>query len=128
MNEAMWGVLGAGISGFFAWLYSKLKTPRERKRSDLELINEAIQPLLNSIQKVTASNDELMRRYITSQNENIKLLDVKSDLLRDRGTLMDKVEGLEKEVIKLNTKINSLIKNVNKNHTLISNSDLSTKL
>ncbi|NJN27155.1 MAG: hypothetical protein HC819_14845 [Cyclobacteriaceae bacterium] len=128
MSEAIWGILGAGVSGFFAWLYSKLKTKRERKQSDLELINEAIQPLLNSIQKVTSSNDELMQRYISAQNEKIKLLDEKSDLLKDRGTLMDKVEGLEKEIVKLNAKINSLIKNVAKNNNTSTNTDSSGKL
>lgn len=103
MKETLLASMGAALMGFFTWLYSKWQTKREKKKTDLDLINDAIRPLLESIQNLTTRHNELIQKYIEEQNEKLALL-------AEKGELIEKIEHLEKQVKDLNSKINKLLK------------------
>lgn len=110
MNDiATTTAISAG-TGFFGWLFGKLQTPREKKKTDLQLINEAISPLLASIKDLTSQISEMTSRLIEEQDKNLTLTQEKSEWKKERIELVAKIDKLEKTVNCLNRKINELIK------------------
>lgn len=109
-KETIWAIIAAAGTGLFSWIYSHMKTRREQKQSDLELINAAIAPLLNSIKEVTDQNSELVKKYTDEQDKTIRLVEENNKLLKERSVLVEKVDRLERHVKELTTKINSLLK------------------
>ena len=85
------------------WFLGKIKTRREKRNSDLELIDRSILPLLDSIDKLTAQNNEVVVKLLAEQNKNLLLVQEKSELLA-------KIDKLEKQINILNKKVNELIK------------------
>lgn len=85
------------------WFLGKIKTRREKRNSDLELIDRSILPLLDSIGKLTAQNNEVVAKLLAEQNKNLLLVQEKSELLA-------KIDKLEKQINILNKKVNELIK------------------
>lgn len=85
------------------WFLGKIKTRREKRNSDLELIDRSILPLLDSIDKLTAQNNEVVAKLLAEQNKNLLLVQEKSELLA-------KIDKLEKQINVLNKKVNELIR------------------
>jgi hypothetical protein len=85
------------------WFLGKIKTRREKRNSDLELIDRSILPLLDSIDKLTAQNNEVVAKLLAEQNKNLLLVQEKSELLV-------KIDKLEKQINVLNKKVNELIR------------------
>lgn len=85
------------------WFLGKIKTRREKRNSDLELIDRSILPLLDSIDKLTAQNNEVVAKLLAEQNKNLLLMQEKSELLA-------KIDKLEKQINVLNKKVNELIR------------------
>lgn len=94
------------IGGFFAWLFAKLKTKRENKAVDLDLIERAISPLLKSISELTGHVGEITAKLVDEQEKNLRLLQQNAALAEERTTLVSKVESLERKV----TTLTNLIK------------------
>lgn len=96
------------LTAALAWLGAKIKTRREKKQTDLQIINEAIKPLLTSITELTNHNRELTSDLVEQQTDNLKLLEEKrawlaerGDLLEEMGKLRKQFDALAKEVKKL---------------------------
>lgn len=94
-------VLMLAAGGGFGWLFSKLKTRRENKASDLQLIENAIAPLLRSISELTTHSGEITAKLVAEQEKSLRLLQENAALLEDKITLAGKVEKLEKKVSSL---------------------------
>ena len=79
-------------------------TKREKKASDLELIEKAISPMLNSITNLTNHLDEVTAKYAAEQRKNLKLI-------KEKGELLLRIASLEKEVQKLTEMVKNLSNN-----------------
>jgi len=93
------------------WTFSKLKTAREKKESDLQLVNNSVTPLVESIAKLTEQNNELIGKLTTEQDKNIKLVYEKSELVGE-------IECLRKEVSDLKRKLETFIKKQSANEKI----------
>jgi chromosome segregation ATPase len=102
--------LVTALGGLFS---GKFLSKRERKKSDLQLINEAISPLITSISQLTEQNNEVVGKLLDEQDKNLKLLAEKAEWIKERGELKAKIERLEKTVLSLEKKIDELIKEKN---------------
>jgi chromosome segregation ATPase len=86
------------VGGFATWLWQRLKTRRERKESDLKLINEAINPLVESVRILTSHNSELAQKVVTGSEQNLRYL---NEIISLKG----KVQDLEYTIKKLTVEI-----------------------
>ena len=89
------------ISAALGWLFSKLQTRREQKQTDLQIINTALKPLLESITDLT---DRLKQSTTELLEERERTL----NLSNERTEILDKVNSLEKEVKRLVKLVNKL--------------------
>lgn len=105
MTPELWTVIKSvvmvAVGGFCTWLFSKLKTRREKKAVDLDLIERAISPLLKSISELTTHIGEITAKLVAEQEKNLKLLQQNAALIEERINLIGKVESLEKKVTNL---------------------------
>jgi hypothetical protein len=91
------------IGGFSMWFWQKLKTKRERKRDDLQLVNESIATLLGSIQSLTEQYANLAKKYAEEQEKNLAYL-------QENINLKGEIHLLRKEVERLTLIVESKIK------------------
>lgn len=91
-----------------AWFGSKMQTRRERKQSDLQIIDNAIAPLLTSIKDLTARNNEFVQMYLEEQKIRLETQSQNEQLIKDRNTLSVKVEKLTLKIEKLERTISKL--------------------
>lgn len=110
MREVITTTTVAAGTGFFAWLFGKMQTRRERKKSDLQLVSEAVSPLVQSIKELTEQNNEVISKLMSEQDKVLQLMSEKAALINERGELLEKVEKLERQVNCLTKKINELVK------------------
>ena len=94
-------MLMMAAGGFFTGLFSKLKTRRENRAVDLELIERAISPLLKSIGDLTVHIGEITAKLVAEQEKNLRLMQENAALTEERRTLVAKIESLEKKVMNL---------------------------
>ena len=104
MKEILIPTITATIAGFLTWLFNKLKTKRERKDNYIELINKALNPLLDSIKQLTEQNNELVVKLVKEQDE-------KTELLTERYELKETILKLEKKIQVLEKQVNKIMKN-----------------
>lgn len=106
MEEQSWilQVVLPVIAGFCGWIFSKLQTSREKKKTDLEIINAAIKPLLVSISELTDRLKATTTDLMEEREKNLKLT-------TERTELLGKIENLEKEVRKLQRQVAKLTRN-----------------
>ena len=109
MKETIVTTAIAGGTGFMGWLFSKLQTRRERKKSDLEIIHETTTNLVESIKILTQRNGELVSELMEEQKKHLTLLKEKLEWQSQREEFIAEIEGLKKEVKALTKKINELI-------------------
>ena len=110
MKEVITTTGVAAGTGLFAWLFAKMQTKRERKKSDFQLISETINPLLESIKLLTEQNNEVVGKLLCEQDKNLVLIREKTALAIEREELIAKIEKLEKQVSNLCKKIDQLKK------------------
>ncbi len=91
------------------WFFSKLKTSRENKQSDLQLINEAIAPLLKSIAELTAHIKSITAELVEEKKLNLQLME-------EKAATSAEVERLNAKVASLEKKIQSLTNLIKKQH------------
>ncbi len=89
------GPLAGVVTGFFA---RALTTRRERKKTDLELINAAISPLLESIKELTEQNQALVTKLTDEQQKTLEYMRRNRSLLEERAELVSKVDRLTKQI------------------------------
>lgn len=94
-------VLMMVATGLCGWVFSKLQTRREQKQTDLQIINNAIKPLLESISDLTM---RLKQMTIDLMDEREKCV----SLSNERSELLGKIESLEKEVKRLSAVVKKL--------------------
>jgi len=106
-------ILSYLVTAAIGWIFSKLKTNRERKQSDLDLVNNAVAPLVKSITDLTDQNNEIVKKLVAEQDKNLRLI-------KEKGELLEEMEGLRKEVKALKRELETFIKRQNEkdnNHT-----------
>jgi|BioPla2DNA2_1021312.scaffolds.fasta_scaffold10529_4 chromosome segregation ATPase len=108
--EIVLQIISGIVLAFSGWLFGKLMTKREKIKSDFQLINEAMHPLLESAKNLTSRNNDLVDRLLAEQDKNLKLMNEKTALLKERDELSHKISELEKQIKILNKRLNELIK------------------
>jgi len=98
----------AAFTAVLGWLGSNLKHRRENKKTDLQLINGAIEPLLKSITELTDHNRTLTGDLVEEQKKSLALMEEKRLWLAERGELVGQVEKLTKRVASLERTIRKL--------------------
>jgi chromosome segregation ATPase len=91
------------IGGFATWLWQHLKTRRERKESDLKLINDTINPLIESIRTLTTHESELAQKVVAGSEQSLRYM---NEIISLKG----KVQDLEHTIKKLTVEIEQLKK------------------
>lgn len=90
------------------WFFGKLQTKREQKQTDIQIIEGAISPMLNSIKELTEHSSELVAKLLTEQEKNLKLIETNLALLTEKTNLVNKIESLEKKVATLTAMVKKL--------------------
>lgn len=106
MENYIWQIVYGFATAAIGWVFSKLLTRREQKKTDLEIINSSIKPLLESIADLTSRLKEVTTQLLTSQDENLALRLNKTELL-------GKIDHLEQQVHNLT----ELLKQYTQNET-----------
>jgi chromosome segregation ATPase len=96
------------VTAVVGWLGANIKSRRANKQTDLQIINEAIQPLLKSIKELTDHNRTLTGELVEEQKKTLALVEEKRALLAERGDLVDKVEKLGRQVATLTKEVKML--------------------
>ncbi len=89
------------VTGVVGWLGAKIKTRRENKQTDLQIINEAIAPLLKSIKELTDHNLTITGKLVDEQKKTLALMKENSALIAERGDLIGQIEKLNRRVASL---------------------------
>ncbi len=111
MSDVIYQVVLPIITAATAWFFSKLKTNRENKQTDLQLINEAISPLLKSIAELTQHVSTTTAELVEEKKLTLQLVEEKSALLAEIEGLNTKVTNLEKKIQSLANLIKKQRKN-----------------
>jgi len=98
------------------YLTRLLTTRRERKKTDLEIINAAISPLLESIRNLTEQNSQLVGKLTDEQQKALEYIKKNRDLMEERAELMTKIDRLTKQIETLKK---MLKEHLNNNETTI---------
>lgn len=109
--DLIYQILLAFATTAIGWFFGKLQTKREQKQTDIQIIESAITPLINSIKGLTEHNNELVTKLLVEQEKNLKLIEEKSVLLEEKTNLVNKIESLERKVANLTAMVKKLAKN-----------------
>lgn len=91
--------------GFFGRL---LMTRREKKHDDIQLLNEAINPLVESVRLLTEQNKDLIQKLQEEQMARLQDIEDKRQLLAEKQTLQKQLEKNNRKIEELNRKIEEL--------------------
>lgn len=108
MNTEITATITGIITAIASWIFSKLMTKRERKKSDMEFVSSSVENLLLSIEKLTEQNTSLVNDLKTEQEKNLKLMKENNALLQDKINLSAKIEVLSKKIDRQNKEIAEL--------------------
>lgn len=108
MSEWLRDIIVAVTGLVVGYLGRQWMTRRERKHDDLKLIDEAINPLVESIKVLTTQNNDLIRKLQEEQTARLKDIDDKRQLLAEKETLQKQIEKLNRKIEELNRKIEEL--------------------
>lgn len=108
MNTEITATITGIITATASWIFSKLMTKRERKKSDMEFVSSSVENLLLSIEKLTEQNTSLVNDLKTEQEKNLKLMKENNALLQDKINLSAKIEVLSKKIDRQNKEIAEL--------------------
>lgn len=109
--DIIYQIIIALSTAAIGWFFGKLQTKREQKQTDLQIIESAITPLLNSIRGLTEHSNELVTKLLAEQEKNLALIEQNSALLAEKTDLINKIESLEKKVATLTSMVKKLAKN-----------------
>ncbi len=111
MGDYIWQIVVPVLTSACGWFFGKLQTKREQKQSDLQIIEEAISPLLTSIKELTEHNNRLVEQYLDEQKQRLAMQEENKSLKADRAELAEQVSRLTAKVDKLEKTIKRLAKN-----------------
>ncbi len=97
------------------YLTRVLTTRRERRKSDLEIINAAINPLLESVKQLTEQNRELVLKLADEQRKTLEYMRSNRSLLEERAELVAKIDRLTKQIELLKKMLREHLKDANQN-------------
>jgi chromosome segregation ATPase len=98
------------VTGIVGWLGSNVKSRRANKKTDLQIINEAIKPMLQSITELTDHNRTLTGKLVEEQQKTLALMEEKRAWLAERGDLVGQIEKLTRRVASMEKEIKKLTK------------------
>ncbi|MCD8081403.1 MAG: hypothetical protein LUF04_13685 [Bacteroides sp.] len=107
-NNPIWQIIILVTTSFCSWIFGKLQTRREKAKSDLEIIREAIAPQLESIKVLTEHNNRMVQMYLEEQKERIQTEGENKMLKAEKDDLAEKVSKLTQKVDKLEKIIQKL--------------------
>ncbi len=111
MGDYIWQIIVLVLTSACGWFFGKLQTRREQKQSDLQIIEEAISPLLTSIKDLTEHNNRLVEQYLEEQKQRLAGQEENKNLKAERAELAEQVSKLTAKVDKLERTIKRLAKN-----------------
>ena len=91
--------------GYFTRL---LMTRREKKHDDIQLLNEAINPLVESVRILTEQNKDLIQKLQEEQMARLQDIEDKRRLLDEKQALQKQLERNNRKIEELNRKIEEL--------------------
>lgn len=94
------------LTAVLGWLGKSVKSRRENKKSDLELINNAISPLLRSISELTDHVGKVTAELVEEKAKNLELTTQRDAQRGEIEALTSKVTSLERKI----TALTNLIK------------------
>ena len=110
MAEYVWQIVVLVLTSACGWFFGKLQTRREQKQSDLQIIEEAISPLLASIRELTEHNNRLVEQYLDEQQQRLAAQEENKSLKAECSGLAEQVSKLTAKVDKLERTISRLTK------------------
>ena len=110
MIDAVKQIFIVGGTALVTWVVSKLMTPREKRNSDLDVINKTIQPLLESISELTTHVRAVTEELVSEKAKNLELINERSALLQEVEAMANKITSLEKKVTSLTSVMRKLQK------------------
>lgn len=111
MLDPIWQIVILVVTSSLSWFFGKLQTKRETKQTDLEIINNAISPLLKSIGELTRYNETLVLQYLEEQRQRLEVQEENKTLKAEKANLAEQVSKLTFKVDRLERTINKLTKN-----------------
>lgn len=117
MIETVWQIVILLATNACTWFFGKLQTRREQKQTDLQIINQAVTPLLDSIKNLTEYNNRLVEQYMEEQRQRMEAQEENKSLKAERTQLAEQVSKLTAKVDKLERTIKKLTKDEDKDFT-----------
>ncbi len=114
MSEYVWQIIVLISTSSCGWFFGKLQTKREQKQSDLQIIEEAVSPLLTSIKDLTEHNNRLVEQYLEEQKQRPGHTGGEQNLKAERAELAEQVSRLTVKVEKLERTIKRLARKMKK--------------
>ena len=108
MSEIVTILLTSFVSLAVGYLTRLLMTRREMKHDDIRILNEAIDPLVESVRLLTTQNSDLIQKLQDEQMARLKDIEDKRRLLSEKETLQKQIDRLNRKIEELNRKIEEL--------------------
>lgn len=108
MKELLIGFASATITLILGFLGRHLLTKREKKHDDLQMVNEAVNPLLESVKMLTAQTADLIAKLTAEQTAHLESIRKTEALLAEREVLTKKIDKMNKEIETLKKRIEEL--------------------
>lgn len=93
------------VTAILGWLGSNVRNRRDKKQTDLKIINDAITPLLKSIKELTDHSQHMTGQLLQEQAEKLALLEEKNAWLAERIDLESKIDKLIKRIASLEKEV-----------------------
>lgn len=94
--------IGTLIGGGVGWFWANIKTGRQKRESDVDLVNRSIAPLLKSIAELSGHV-----RVVTS--ELVQMTNERTELLKEISDLRSQIQQLEKKVAAMSKLLNKKV-------------------
>lgn len=108
MKDVILNLIISVVGAALGWISAKLLTKREKKVKDLQIINDAISPLLISIKDLTAHNNKLVSELLEEQRKNLDIIENNKLLVAEKADLVSQIAKLNNKIDKLERMIKSL--------------------
>lgn len=108
-------VIGPAVGVVLGYIGRLLTTKRERRKSDMEIIDAAISPLVGSIKELTEQNRDLVCRLTDEQQKALEYIRRNRSLLEERDGLIARIDRLTKQVELLKKMLREHLKETSSN-------------